>query len=103
MDFEVILSGKEKVQILDNGFRLKWNKEPQGPYNTSYFVCVAPGCDFVYVHNDCEQAIINSVKYVFPNAEIKLCRFYIVDAIRRHANSQGLRRIIKDRSDFRQL
>ena len=44
MDFEVILSGKEKVQVLDNGFRLKWNKGPQGPHETSYFTCVTPGC-----------------------------------------------------------
>ena len=40
----MILSGKEKIQILDNGFRLKHNKGPTGPNNTSYFTCVFPGC-----------------------------------------------------------
>ena len=44
MEFKAILSGKEKIQILDRGFRLKHNKGPQGPLKTSYFTCVFPGC-----------------------------------------------------------
>ena len=44
MDFKIILSGKEKVQILDRGFRLKLNKGPQGPNRKSYFTCVHSGC-----------------------------------------------------------
>ena len=44
MEFTPILSGKEKVQILHRGFRLKHNKGPQGPSKTSYFTCVIPGC-----------------------------------------------------------
>ena len=44
MEFKAILSGKEKIQILDHGFRLKHNKGPSGPYKTTYFTCVYPGC-----------------------------------------------------------
>ena len=44
MEFTPILSGKEKVQILHRGFRLKHNKGPQGPLKTSYFTCVVSGC-----------------------------------------------------------
>ena len=44
MDFQKILSGKEKVQILHMGFRMKWNKGPQGPNKTSYFKCVEKSC-----------------------------------------------------------
>ena len=44
MEFKLIQSGRDKIQILDQGFRLKRNKGPSGPYKTSYFVCVEPGC-----------------------------------------------------------
>ena len=44
MEFKVILSGKDKIQILDHGYRLKWNKGPQGQHDTTYFACVKPGC-----------------------------------------------------------
>ena len=44
MEFKAILSGKDKIQILDKGFRLKCNKPPKGPLKTSYFTCVTPGC-----------------------------------------------------------
>ena len=44
MEFTPILSGRDKVQILDKGFRLKHNKGPQGPLKTSYFTCVEPRC-----------------------------------------------------------
>ena len=59
--------------------------------------------DFDFVHCDCEQGFITSVKTVFPNALIKLCRFHIVDAIRRHADSQGLRPLINRSSDFKKF
>ena len=44
MEFQKILSGKEKVQILHLGFRMKWNKGPQGPNYTTYFKCVEKSC-----------------------------------------------------------
>ena len=44
MEFKAILSGKDKIQILDKGFRLKCNQLPKGPLKTSYFTCVTPGC-----------------------------------------------------------
>ena len=44
MEFTPILSGKEKIQILHRGFRLKHNKGPQGPSKTFYFTCVIAGC-----------------------------------------------------------
>lgn len=44
MDFKPIISGRSKIQILDKGFRLKLNKGPKGPMNTSYFTCVESGC-----------------------------------------------------------
>ena len=44
MEFQKILSGKEKVQILHLGFRLKRNKGPQGPNQTTYFKCVEKTC-----------------------------------------------------------
>ena len=44
MEFKLIQSGRDKIQILDQGFRLKRNKGPSGPYKTSYFVCEEPGC-----------------------------------------------------------
>ena len=44
MEFQKILSGKEKVQILHLGFRMKWNKGPQGPNHTTYFKCVEKSC-----------------------------------------------------------
>ena len=44
MDFQKIQSGKEKTQILHLGFRLMWNKGPQGPNKTSYFKCVDKSC-----------------------------------------------------------
>ena len=44
MEFQKILSGKNKVQILHLGYRMQWNKGPQGPANTTYFSCVEKGC-----------------------------------------------------------
>ena len=66
-------------------------------------VCEEQGVclDFIYLHSDCEVAIINSVKAVFPNCQIRLCRFHIVDAIRRKANALGLRPIINRNDDFK--
>ena len=45
MDFQKILSGKNKVQILHQGYRLQWNRGPQGPLDTTYFRCVVPRCN----------------------------------------------------------
>ena len=59
--------------------------------------------NFVYVHCDCEQAIINAVRAIFPDAEIKLCRFHIVDAVRRNFNSIGLRTLMKHLGDLRRF
>ena len=44
MEFTPIITGRDAIQILDQGFRLKHNKGPQGPFNTSYFTCVERGC-----------------------------------------------------------
>ena len=59
--------------------------------------------DFVYAHSDCEMAIINAVRKVFPSVQIRLCRFHIIDAIRRYCNSKGLRGIINRRADFKRF
>ena len=44
MDFKKIISGKNKVQILDQGYRLQRNKGPLGPLKTTYFDCVEKQC-----------------------------------------------------------
>ena len=44
MDFKLILSGKNKPQILHLGFRFQWNKGPKGPNQTTYFKCVNKTC-----------------------------------------------------------
>ena len=44
MEFEKIISGKNKVQIIDKGFRMQWNNGPKGPLKTTYFSCVEKGC-----------------------------------------------------------
>ena len=44
MEFQKIFSGKEKVQILHLGFRMKWNRRPQGPNKMTYFKCVERSC-----------------------------------------------------------
>ena len=44
MEFTPIVSRRGHVQILDKGFRLKLNKGPLGPFKTSFFTCVVPGC-----------------------------------------------------------
>ena len=44
MEFEKIMSGKNKVQIIDKGFRMQWNNGPKGPLKTTYFSCVEKGC-----------------------------------------------------------
>ena len=50
--------------------------------------------DPVYVHSDCEVAIVNAVQKVFPNAQNRLCRFHINDAARKNKDSHGLRPLI---------
>ena len=57
--------------------------------------------DPLYAHSDCEMAIINAIKFVFPNTQIRLCRFHIVDASRRYANSIGARPLINRHQDFK--
>ena len=44
MDFQKIISGKNKVQILHNGFRMQINRGPFGPQDTTYFSCVEREC-----------------------------------------------------------
>jgi hypothetical protein len=56
--------------------------------------------DFVFVHHDCERAIINAVKYAFPNSKIELCYFHVMDAIRKYISSHGFRPILKNHEDF---
>ena len=59
--------------------------------------------NFEYVHSDCEQGILNAVRAIFPDAEIKLCRFHILDAVRRNFNSIGLRSQLKHMGDLRRF
>ena len=68
-------------------------------------VCASAGkkLDPLYFHCDCECAIINAVKCVFPNAQIKLCRFHVVDAMRRNGNQVGLRRVMNQRADCKKF
>ena len=44
MEFQKIISGKNKTQIIHRGFRMNWNRGPQGPLLSTYFTCVAKGC-----------------------------------------------------------
>ena len=44
MDFKTIRSGKDKVQILHSGYRMIWNRGPQGPQNITYFKCHRSDC-----------------------------------------------------------
>ena len=59
--------------------------------------------DFVFAHCDCEMAIINAIRSVFPNSQPRLCRFHITDAIRKWFNNIGGRAILKTNSDLRQF
>ena len=59
--------------------------------------------DMVYVHCDCEQALMNAIKAEFPNAQIRLCRFHVVDAIRRNVNTGGLRPLVNRNDNFKQF
>ena len=34
--------------------------------------------DCIYAHSDCEMAIINAVRKVFPCVQIRLCRFHVL-------------------------
>ena len=44
MEFQKIISGRNKVQILHLGFRMQRNQGPQGPLNTTYFNCTTKNC-----------------------------------------------------------
>ena len=44
MEFKKITSGKNKPQILHLGYRMQWNRGPQGPNDTTYFKCVDKTC-----------------------------------------------------------
>ena len=57
--------------------------------------------DPVYVHSDCEFAILNAVKAIFPNAQNRLCRFHVNDAIRRNGDSYALRPLIKTKKPLK--
>ena len=59
--------------------------------------------NFEYAHSDCELGIVNAEKRVFPTCKPKSCRFHVVDAIRRFADNCGLRKVIKQRSDFKRF
>ena len=59
--------------------------------------------DFAYMHMDCEMAVINSFRHVFPGMQIRLCSFHVIDAMRRHANTTGLRPVIKHNPNFSQF
>ena len=39
MDLQIIRSGKEKPQVLHDGYRMMFNKGPQGPLISTYFIC----------------------------------------------------------------
>ena len=56
---------------------------------------------FDYLHTDCEMALINAIRHVLPETEIRLCRFHVVDAIRRQADTLGLRPVIKNNVNFK--
>ena len=68
-------------------------------------VCASAGkiLDFTYFHCDCERGIINAVKSVFPNAQIKLCRFHVVDAMRRNGNQMGFRKVMNQHADCKKF
>ena len=44
MEFQKIISGRNKVQILHQGFRMQRNRGPQGPLKTTYFNCTTKDC-----------------------------------------------------------
>ena len=44
MEFKKIISGRNKVQILHQGFRMQRNQGPRGPHNLTYFNCTEPNC-----------------------------------------------------------
>ena len=59
--------------------------------------------DFIFIHSDCEQAVINAVKEVFPDSQPKLCRFHILDAERRWLDKKGLRTFVNSNVTFRRF
>ena len=59
--------------------------------------------DFVFIHSDCEVAIINSIKEVFPESQPKLCRFHITDAERRTLDKKGLRGFVHSNATFKRF
>ena len=44
MDFQKIVSGKNKIQTLHHGFRMQINRGPLRPHKTTYFSCVEQNC-----------------------------------------------------------
>ena len=66
-------------------------------------ICADKGeqIDFVHIHSDCEQGILNAAREVYPNAENHLCRFHVVDAQSKNANTFGVRSIINQNSEFK--
>ena len=66
-------------------------------------ICVAANkpLDFAFAHSDCERAIINAIKSVFPDTDIRLCHFHVADSVRRKVGSLGLKALLKTSQDFR--
>ena len=57
--------------------------------------------DITYIHSDCERAILNATKNVFPNTENRLCIFHIFDALGRGADVRGVRKLIHKNLDLK--
>ena len=58
---------------------------------------------FTQADCDCEQGFINAIRRVFPWVQVRLCRFHVVDAIRRNADGKGLRSVKNRRADFKRF
>ena len=57
--------------------------------------------DFTYIHSDCETAIVNACKEVFPNGQKRNCYFHVTDAIRKSGNRFGCRPLINRKPDLK--
>ena len=44
MAFKIITSAKNAKHVLIDGYRMKWNRGPQGPMDTTYFFCAEKSC-----------------------------------------------------------
>ena len=57
--------------------------------------------DPVYFHSDCEFTILNAIEAIFPNAQKRLCRFHVNDAVRRNKDEYALRPLIKTKKPLK--